>query len=133
MSQRKFPIPESELSFRFSMSGGPGGQHANKSNTRVELVWEVAQSSSFDAQDKKLLEERLGSVVRIVVTESRSQMRNRELAYERLEKKIEEGLQKKIKRKPTRPSRSAKNRRLDGKKKRGNLKRQRQSPNLNDF
>ena len=95
MSQRKFPIPESELSFRFSMSGGPGGQHANKSNTRVELVWEVAQSSSFDAQEKKLLEERLGSVVRIVVTESRSQIRNRELAYERLEKKIEEGLQKK--------------------------------------
>ena len=79
------------------MSGGPGGQHANKSNTRVELVWEVAQSSSFDAQEKKLLEERLGSVVRIVVTESRSQMRNRELAYERLEKRIEEGLQKKIK------------------------------------
>ncbi|MEG3586014.1 MAG: alternative ribosome rescue aminoacyl-tRNA hydrolase ArfB [Actinomycetota bacterium] len=133
MKWRSFEIPDSELVFRFSTSGGPGGQHANKANTRVELVWEVSETMSFSTADKKVLEQELGATIRIVVNESRSQTRNREIARERLSKKVEKALQRKSKRKPTRPSRASKKRRLESKRKRGDLKRQRQSPNQNDF
>tara|TARA_B100000427_G_scaffold312635_1_gene304292 strand:- start:147 stop:548 length:402 start_codon:yes stop_codon:yes gene_type:complete len=133
MRWRSFEIPEGELHFRFSTSGGPGGQHANKANTRVELVWEVLETTSFTPADKKKLEQELGATVRIVVNESRSQTRNREIARERLSQKVDKALQKKSKRKPTRPSRASKKRRLESKRKRGDLKRQRQSPNQNDF
>ncbi len=133
MRCRSFEIPDGELHFRFSTSGGPGGQHANKANTRVELVWEVMETTSFTPQEKKMLEQELGATVRIVVNESRSQTRNREIACERLSQKVDKALQKKSKRKPTRPSRASKKRRLESKRRRGDLKRQRQSPNQNDF
>jgi len=133
MKRRSFEIPDGELFFRFSTSGGPGGQHANKSNTRVELVWEVSETTSFSTADKKVLEQELGATVRIVVNESRSQTRNREIARERLSQRVDKALQKKSKRKPTRPSRASKKRRLESKRQRGDLKRQRQSPNQNDF
>ena len=133
MRWRSFEIPDGELHFRFSTSGGPGGQHANKANTRVELVWEGMETTSFTPQEKKMLEQELGATVRIVVNESRSQTRNREIACERLSQKVDKALQKKSKRKPTRPSRASKKRRLESKRRRGDLKRQRQSPNQNDF
>ena len=133
MRWRSFEIPDGELHFRFSTSGGPGGQHANKANPRVELVWEVMETTSFTPQEKKMLEQELGATVRIVVNESRSQTRNREIACERLSQKVDKALQKKSKRKPTRPSRASKKRRLESKRRRGDLKRQRQSPNQNDF
>tara|TARA_B100000902_G_scaffold17316_1_gene20754 strand:- start:2077 stop:2478 length:402 start_codon:yes stop_codon:yes gene_type:complete len=133
MRWRNFEIPEGELHFRFSTSGGPGGQHANKTNSRVELVWEVSETTSLTPADKKKLEQELGATIRIVVNESRSQTRNRAIARERLSQKIDKALQKKAKRQPTRPSHASKKRRLESKKKRGDLKRQRQSPNQNDF
>ncbi len=133
MRWRSFEIPDRELHFRFSTSGGPGGQHANKANTRVELIWAVWETTSFTPQEKEILKQELGDTVRIVVNESRSQTRNREIACERLAQKVDKALQKKSKRKPTRPSRASKKRRLESKRKRGDLKRQRQSPNQNDF
>ncbi|HJM29040.1 MAG: alternative ribosome rescue aminoacyl-tRNA hydrolase ArfB [Acidimicrobiales bacterium] len=133
MRRRTFEISENELSFRFSTSGGPGGQHANKSNTRVELVWDVSETTSFSAGEKEVLKERLGSTVRIVVNETRSQTRNREVARERLLQKVEESLQKRPKRKPTKPTRASKKRRLEDKKRRGDLKRQRRTPRSRDL
>ena len=83
MRRTKFEIPEEEVRFRFSTSGGPGGQHANKANTRVELVWEVTETTVLTAKEKALLIERLGPSIRIVVSEYRSQKRNRQLALQR--------------------------------------------------
>ena len=79
MRRTKFEIPEEEVRFRFSTSGGPGGQHANKANTRVELGWEVTETTVLTAKEKALLIERLGPSIRIVVSEYRSQKRNRQL------------------------------------------------------
>ena len=86
---RRLTIPASELTWRFSGSGGPGGQHANTSNTKVMLTWKLAISEALDDNQRARLSEALGPVVRIVAVEERSQTRNRELALERLRDRCE--------------------------------------------
>src|SRR5438093_10051070 len=89
---RSLSVPADELEWRFTGSGGPGGQHANTSNTRVEVRFDVAQSPSLGPRQRARLLERLGPLVRVVASDERSQLRNRELARERLRAKLAEGL-----------------------------------------
>lgn len=122
---RRCAIPVTELQWRFSGSGGPGGQHANTSNTRVEVVFDVERSPSLGAAERARLLERLGPVVRVVASDERSQARNRQLALARLGTKLGEALHVPTARRPTRPSAGAHQRRLDVKRRRAALKRQR--------
>ncbi len=121
-------IPAGELTERFMPSGGPGGQHANRSNTRVELRFDVSSSSAFTDFERNRVTERLGDEVRVVVDEERSQMRNRDIARERLAARLRSALVREAPRRPTKPSRGAKNRRLKAKKERSELKEQRRRP-----
>lgn len=129
---RKLVLPASELSWRFSRSGGPGGQHANTSATRVELIWDLAGSPSLSENQRARIRAHLvgrldeAGRLRLVVEESRSQHRNRELAVERLRELLAEAIRPRKKRRATQPSRAAKQRRLDRKKQRGQIKRDRQ-------
>ncbi|MFV2038729.1 MAG: alternative ribosome rescue aminoacyl-tRNA hydrolase ArfB [Acidimicrobiales bacterium] len=125
-----FTIPDTELHLRFTPSGGPGGQHANRSNTRVELTWDVAASEAVDARTRTRLVDRLGPTVRVVVDDERSQARNRSIAQERLVARLQVALHEPRKRRPTRPSRSAKRKRVDQKKQRGELKQSRRRPGM---
>jgi ribosome-associated protein len=118
-------IPVEELAWRFSGSGGPGGQHANTANTRVELVWDVAASAAPGPRQRALLLERLGPTVRVVVAAERSQARNRELALERLRAKVAAALRVQPARRATRPSRAAQERRLEEKRRHSARKRER--------
>ncbi len=124
-------IPVSELQFRFSPSGGPGGQHANKVATRVELRFDVASSPSLGPHQRSRLLDKLGPEVRIVVDEQRSQLRNRQLAVERLRERLVAALHVEKSRRPTRPSRGAKERRLAEKRRLSERKRSRR-PDLDD-
>jgi ribosome-associated protein len=124
---RSLTIPASELRWRFSASGGPGGQHANTSNTKVMLTWNVGDSATLtDYQRNRLLEE-LGSVVRIMVTDERSQVRNRDLALERLRDRVGSALAVRRRRRPTAPTRSSVNRRLAEKRQRSERKTERRA------
>jgi ribosome-associated protein len=124
-------IPLSELQFRFSPSGGPGGQHANKVSTRVELRFDVAGSSTLGPRQRARLLERLGPEVRIAVDDERSQLRNRQLAVERFRARVAGALHVEKPRRPTRPSRSAKERRLEEKRQLSERKRNRR-PDFED-
>jgi ribosome-associated protein len=128
-----FDIPDRELSWKFSPTGGPGGQHANKSSTRVELRFDVGASSAFDERTRSRIISRLGEEIRIVEDRSRSQATNRKRALRRLHALID-GASKPDppQRKPTRPSRSARRRRLDDKRSRGQTKSLRRSPGVDD-
>jgi len=117
-----------ELEWRFDASGGPGGQHANTSNTRAEVRFDVAASSSLGPRQRARLLDRLGPVVVVAAADSRSQTRNRELALERLRDRLAAALRVVAPRRPTRPSRAARQRRLDQKKQRGETKRRRRPP-----
>jgi len=119
---RSLTIPQGELRWRFSASGGPGGQHANTSNTKVMLTWNVQQSAALtDAQRQRLVNE-LGPVVRVVVTDERSQVRNRDLALERLRDRIRGALAVRARRRPTAPTKSSIDRRLTEKRLRSERK-----------
>ena len=121
-----------ELEWRTSRAGGPGGQHANTSDTRVEVVFDVAESASLGPRQRVRLLERLGPVVRATASDSRSQARNRELALERLRARLADGLRVKPERRPTRVSKAAKRRRVDTKRRRSEVKRKRGRPTLDD-
>ncbi len=127
-------IPFSELEYRASRSGGPGGQHVNTSSTRVEVWWDVAGSPSVLPEQRALLLERLGTRLdssgrlRLVSGGSRSQLRNREEVTERLRSVLAAALLVRKKRKPTRPSRATKAARLEAKRRRGATKQQRRAP-----
>lgn len=126
-------IPGNEITERFSTSGGPGGQHANRSATRVVLTFDIGTSTAFADADRARLLQRLGGQLRsgvlaVTVDESRSQWRNRQLARRRLAETIEGGLRPTRRRIPTRPTRSSQRRRLDDKKARGRVKRLRRRP-----
>jgi ribosome-associated protein len=125
-------IDRRELEWRTSRSGGPGGQHANTSDTKVEVVFDVAGSASLGPRQRARLLERLGPVVRATASTSRSQARNRELALERLAARIAEALRVEAPRRPTRPSRSARKARVEDKRRRGARKRDRGRPGLDD-
>ena len=109
-------MPSEEVVVKVSRSGGPGGQHANTSETRVELAWDVASSTVPSEAQRALLLERLGPVVRAVAEDTRSQARNRDIAFERLAAKVDAALVVSRPRRPTRPSRGAVERRLSAKR-----------------
>jgi ribosome-associated protein len=109
-------VPLHELHLRFSPSGGPGGQHANKVNTRVELRFDISGSPSLGPRQRARLLERLGPELRLVVDDERSQLRNRQLAVDRFRQRMAEALHVEKARRPTRPSRGAKERRLAAKR-----------------
>ena len=121
----------SELQFRFSPSGGPGGQHANKVNTRVELRFDVAGSPSLGPRQRARLIDRLGPEVRLVADDERSQLRNRQLAVQRFRARVADALRIEKPRRPTRPSRGAKERRLTAKRRVSERKRARR-PDLDE-
>ena len=124
-------IPLSELQYRFSTSSGPGGQHANKAATRVTLLFDVAHSPSLTEKMRRILRKRLAShldkegVLQIHVQDTRSQFRNREIANGRFRDLLAAALTKRKRRRPTRPSKAAMQKRLDSKKKQGRRKKER--------
>jgi ribosome-associated protein len=120
-------IPLVELNWRFTGSGGPGGQHANTANTRVEVVWDVAGSPSVGPRQRTRLVERFGTSVRVVASDERSQARNRALALDRLKERLAEALHITPYRRPTRPTRGSAERRLDDKRRQSERKRQRRA------
>ncbi len=124
-------VPVSELHLRFSPSGGPGGQHANKVNTRVELRFDISGSPSLGPRQRARLLERLGPELRLVVDDERSQIRNRQLAMERFRERMAAAMHVEKARRPTRPSRGAKERRLTAKRRQSERKRDRR-PDFDD-
>ena len=118
-------IPRTELEWRFSASGGPGGQHANRSNTRAEVRFDVVGSPTLGPHQRERLLAAVGPVVRVVADDERSQARNRVLAAERLAGRLAAALRVERPRRPTAPSRGADARRLDAKRRRATTKQQR--------
>jgi ribosome-associated protein len=125
-------IDRDELEWRVSRSGGPGGQHANTSDTRVEVRFAVAPSPSLGPRQRARLLERLGPVVRATAADSRSPARNRELAADRLRARLAAGLKVDAPRRPTRPTRASKRARVEQKRRRGDVKRKRGRPGSDD-
>lgn len=122
-------IPRFELHESFSASGGPGGQHANKAATRVELTFDVSTSSAFRSElQRERVIGRLGSQLRVVVDDERSQLRNRRIAEQRLVETLRRALLVSPTRRPTKPTRGSQRRRLDTKAQRSEIKQQRQRP-----
>lgn len=118
-------IPMHELEWRFTASGGPGGQHANKAATRVELLFDVEASGALGPRQRARLLEKLGPVVRVVASDERSQTRNREIALERLKERVAQALRVETPRRPTRPTKGSKERRLQSKARRSSIKQSR--------
>ena len=129
---RSCVIPPDELEWRFTGSGGPGGQHANTANTRVELVFDVETSTALGPRQRTRVLERLGPVVRVVVSERRSQLQNRELALERLRLRVADALRVATPRVATRPSRASKRARVEQKRRQSDRKRARRTPRIDD-
>jgi ribosome-associated protein len=125
-------IPLDEIEFRASRSSGPGGQHANVTASRIEAVFEVEASEALSDEQRDLLRRRLGERVTAVAQDARSQARNRELALERLRERIAAGLRRPKPRRPTRPSRAARERRLEEKRRTSRRKRERRPPSSDD-
>jgi ribosome-associated protein len=125
-------IPRYELVTSFSASGGPGGQHANKAATRVELTFDVTTSSAFTEAQRERVVAKLGETVRVVADDERSQIRNRTLAEERLAGKLRGSLQVQRRRRATKPTRGSQRRRLQAKTERSEVKRQRKRPGLDE-
>ena len=131
-------IPDRELDFRYVRSGGPGGQHANKTSTKVELTWDVAESAALGPRQRARLLERLGGrldsfgVLRLRSDKHRSQLRNKEEVIERLRTIVEKGLRVEKSRIATGPSATAKRKRMDQKRRRGDIKRARLKPSIED-
>ena len=125
-------IDVDELEWRFSASGGPGGQHANTSNTKVEVRFDVESSPSLGPRQRERLLEKLGPVVRVVASDRRSQSQNRELALERLCTRVADALVIETPRTATKPSRSSKKARVESKRKHSETKRGRQRPSRDD-
>jgi ribosome-associated protein len=125
---RSVSIPRSEIELRFSRSSGPGGQHAQKTESRAEAIFDVERSVSLTDAQKRRVITKAGPVLRAVAQDERSQWRNRELATERVVEELREALKVKRKRRPTRPSKAARERRLEQKRRRSQTKRLRRPP-----
>ena len=117
----------SEIAFRFSRSSGPGGQHAQKSSTRVEALFDVEDSAGLSESERQRVLEKLGPVVRSIAQDERSQLRNRELATTRIVEQLQEAVKVRRPRRATKPTKASQERRLDEKKQRGETKRLRRS------
>ena len=126
--QSRLAIPLDEIGFRYSRSSGPGGQHAQKTETRVEARFDVDASETLSPAQKARLRKRVGPVVKAVAQDERSRTMNRELALDRLAAAIRAGLRVERKRRPTKPTAAARERRLEEKRRRGRAKRLRQPP-----
>ena len=129
---RTCSIPLDELEWRFTTSGGPGGQHANTSNTKVEVRFDIATSPSLGPRQRARLLERLGKVARASASERRSQLQNRELALDRLRTRLAQALRVDPPRFATRPSKASVQRRLSEKQRRSDTKSQRRRPRRDD-
>src|SRR5512142_1907382 len=125
---RSVVLPVAEIELQVSRSSGPGGQHAQKSETRVVAVLDVEASGALTETQKRRVIGRVGSVLRAVAQDERSQSRNRELAVERLVAALREALRVERKRVPTNPTAAARERRLEDKRRRGQVKRLRRPP-----
>jgi ribosome-associated protein len=120
--------PRSEIELRTSRSSGPGGQHAQKSETRVEAVFDVEASSALSDAQKRRVVAKAGPVLRAIAQDERSQLRNKELAIERVIESLREALRVPRHRVPTKPSTASRERRLEQKKRRSQVKRLRRQP-----
>jgi ribosome-associated protein len=125
---RSVVLPLAEVELRFSRSSGPGGQHAQKSETRVEAVFDVERSSALTDVQKRRVIARVGPTLRAVAQDERSQMRNRELATERLVEQLRQALRVQRRRVPTKPTDASRERRLEQKRRRSEVKRLRRAP-----
>jgi ribosome-associated protein len=128
---RSCAIPLDELEWRFTGSGGPGGQHANTANTRVELRFDVEASPSLGPRQRTRLLERLGPTVRVVASDRRSQAQNRALALDRMRERLAAALHVERPRVPTRPTAASRVRRVETKRRQGERKRNRRRPRHN--
>ena len=124
---RTVSIPRSEIQFRYSRSSGPGGQHAQKSDTRVEADFDVEASTALSEAQKRRVVAKAGPVLRAVAQDERSQWRNRELATERLVEALREALRVPRRRRPTKPTKASVEKRLEQKRRRSELKRRRRT------
>lgn len=125
---RTLSLPVREISFKASRSSGPGGQHANKSETRIEASFDVMASGTLTETQKLRVVAKAGAVLKAVAQDERSQLRNKDLAAERIAKLLAQALKTEKKRVPTKPSQGAVQARIDDKKQRSQVKRLRQTP-----
>jgi ribosome-associated protein len=125
---RSVTLPVAEVELRTSRSSGPGGQHAQKSETRVEAVFDVESSSALTEAQKRRVVAKAGPVLRAVAQDERSQLRNKELALDRLVEQLRAALHVDRARRPTKPSKAAVERRLEQKRRRGETKKLRRGP-----
>lgn len=131
-SSPRWNVPEAEIEFRFTASGGPGGQHANRAMTKVEALFRVSASPSMPPSLQRRVQQRLGDVVRVTVSDERSQLRNREIAVERLRAKVAAAQEVERTRRSTRPTRGSQERRHQAKRQRSQVKRWRRRPGDDD-
>ena len=125
---RTVTLPLSEIDLRFSRSSGPGGQHAQKSETRVEAIFDVEASGALSPIQKSRVVRKAGPVLRAIAQDERSQARNRELAVQRLVEALRQALRVERRRRPTKPTAAARERRLEQKRRRSQTKRLRRPP-----
>jgi ribosome-associated protein len=125
---RSVVLPRSEIELRYSRSSGPGGQHAQKSETRAEAVFDVEASSALTETQKRRVKAKAGPVLRAIAQDERSQTRNRELAIERLVEQLRQALRVPRARRPTKPTAQSRERRLESKRRRSQTKRLRRPP-----
>jgi ribosome-associated protein len=130
--RRGLDVPLSEITWRATTSGGPGGQHANRTLSRVEVEFDVGASSVLGPRQRQRLLDRIGPVVRASAAESRSQARNRQLALQRLATRIDTALRVATPRHATRPTKGSQVRRVESKRRRGEIKRGRRRPGDDD-
>ncbi len=133
---RTVSVDDSELQFSFARSGGPGGQHANTSSTKVELRWDVAASTALTDEQRELVLRRLANRINadgelvLQSSEYRSQTRNRDAVVARFATLVADALRVRASRRPTRPSKAARQRRLDAKRRRSETKAMRRDPGV---
>jgi ribosome-associated protein len=125
---RSVVLPRSEIELRYSRSSGPGGQHAQKSETRAEAIFDVDASSALTETQKRRVTAKAGPVLRAIAQDERSQARNREIAVERVVEQLRRALRVERPRRPTTPTATSRERRLEGKRRRSETKRLRRPP-----
>jgi ribosome-associated protein len=126
-------IPDAELTWRFSRSGGPGGQHVNTADTRVEVRFDIAGSPTLGPRQRARLLEKLGPEVRVVASDERSQLRNRAAARARMGERLADALRVEAPRRPSKPSKGAVERRLESKRRQASRKADRRQPGPGDY
>ena len=134
----RFSIPTSELRFRATRASGPGGQHVNKTSTRIEVLWDVERTIALTDAERQRVRQKLANrfdaegLLRIAADERRSLLQNRIVAIKRLETLVDHARRAPKPRKPTRPTAAAKRARLEDKRRRGAAKRERDRPRLEE-